>query len=220
MGGDELSVEDKVTKERIHEIALREFMEKGYRDTSLRNIVREAGVTTGSFYWYYKSKEELFEALVGVHYDHVMKMYMEAVDHFMQYQKEEQKEHMGEVGGQCMQDMLKYMYQHKTEFKILINGSAGTKYGNFLHELTEREIESTHQFIENLKEIGFSDRAESISPEMEHIITSGMFAGLFEMIIHDIPLEKARQCVQEMHDFYTAGWAYIMNVPLPEGMKE
>ena len=38
MGGDELSVEDKVTKERVHEIALREFMEKGYRDTSLRNI--------------------------------------------------------------------------------------------------------------------------------------------------------------------------------------
>lgn len=220
MGGDELSGEDKTTRERIHEIALREFVDKGYRDASLRNIVKEAGVTTGSFYWYYKSKEELFEALVGIHYDHVMKMYMDAVDRFMQYPKEEQKEHMGDVGGQCMQDTLEYMYQHKTEFKILISGAAGTKYENLLHELTEREIESTHRFSENLKEIGFSEVAVSILPEMEHIITSGMFAGLFEMITHDIPLEKARQCVRELHDFYTAGWAYIMNVPLPDGMKK
>ncbi len=41
------------------------FLAKGFRSASLRSIVKEAGVTTGAFYGYYKSKEDLFRALVG-----------------------------------------------------------------------------------------------------------------------------------------------------------
>ncbi|MFQ7355450.1 MAG: TetR/AcrR family transcriptional regulator [Coprococcus phoceensis] len=42
----------------------RNFWKKGFQAASFRNIVKNAGVTTGAFYGYYKSKEELFEALV------------------------------------------------------------------------------------------------------------------------------------------------------------
>ena len=37
--------------------AMQEFLEKGYKSASLRNIVKTAGVTTGAFYGYYDSKE-------------------------------------------------------------------------------------------------------------------------------------------------------------------
>ena len=50
------------TLENIHQAAKAEFLEKGYKDASLRNIVKSVGMTTGAFYGYYKSKEELFEA--------------------------------------------------------------------------------------------------------------------------------------------------------------
>ena len=52
------------TLERIRHAARTEFLEKGFRSASLRNIVKSVGMTTGAFYGYYKSKEELFEALV------------------------------------------------------------------------------------------------------------------------------------------------------------
>jgi AcrR family transcriptional regulator len=54
--------------DQIHEAAKAEFLQKGYKDASLRNIVKSVGMTTGAFYGYYKSKEELFEAIVGEHY--------------------------------------------------------------------------------------------------------------------------------------------------------
>ncbi len=54
------------TREQIFEAGKREFLKKGYRMASLRNIVKEAGVTTGAFYGYFKSKEKLFESLVAV----------------------------------------------------------------------------------------------------------------------------------------------------------
>ena len=55
------------TPRNIRKCAALEFAEKGFRGASLRNIVKQAGVTTGAFYGYYNSKEELFEALVGEH---------------------------------------------------------------------------------------------------------------------------------------------------------
>ena len=56
--------ESQTTLERIHRAAKAEFLEKGYKDASLRNIVKSVGMTTGAFYGYYKSKEELFEDIV------------------------------------------------------------------------------------------------------------------------------------------------------------
>lgn len=57
------------TLDNIHKAAKKEFLDKGFQMASLRNIVKNAGVTTGAFYGYYKSKEELFDALVGKQYE-------------------------------------------------------------------------------------------------------------------------------------------------------
>lgn len=59
-----------------------EFLEKGYLGASLRNIAREAGVTTGAFYGYYKSKAELFDALVKEQYDTFLSVYCRAQTEF------------------------------------------------------------------------------------------------------------------------------------------
>ena len=51
------------TQKRILEVGKREFLEKGFKDASLRAVVKEAGFTQGAFYGYYDSKEALFDAL-------------------------------------------------------------------------------------------------------------------------------------------------------------
>ena len=55
------------TLEKIQEAALTEFLDKGFLGASLRQIVKNAGVTTGAFYCYFSSKEALFNALVEPH---------------------------------------------------------------------------------------------------------------------------------------------------------
>ena len=42
------------------------------------------------------------------------------------------------------------------------------------------------------------------------MLVSGMFAAFFELIIHDVPYENAKQYVQDLRMFYTAGWQKIM----------
>lgn len=53
------------TQLKILEIGKKEFLAKGYKDASLRGIVREAGFTQGAFYGYYPDKAALFDALVS-----------------------------------------------------------------------------------------------------------------------------------------------------------
>ena len=44
-----------------------EFLDKGFQGASLRQIVKNAGVTTGAFYGYFSSKEALFASIVEPH---------------------------------------------------------------------------------------------------------------------------------------------------------
>ena len=47
------------TLEKIQRAAMEEFSEKGFQGASLRQIVKQAGVTTGALYGYFSSKEAL-----------------------------------------------------------------------------------------------------------------------------------------------------------------
>jgi AcrR family transcriptional regulator len=51
-------------RERLLESAKRLFSQRGYYATSVEDIVESAGLSKGAFYFYFKSKEELFKSLV------------------------------------------------------------------------------------------------------------------------------------------------------------
>ena len=50
------------------------FQEKGYEKTSVEAIIKEIGVAKGTFYYYFKSKKEVLEAIVDLTLDHVVEM--------------------------------------------------------------------------------------------------------------------------------------------------
>ena len=52
-----------VKKEQIEKAARRLFREKGYHDTSLRDISRQAGVSVSSISYYFGTKEDLYHIL-------------------------------------------------------------------------------------------------------------------------------------------------------------
>lgn len=170
------------TLERIHSAAKCEFLEKGFLGASLRNIVKCAGVTTGAFYGYYDSKEKLFDALVSEQYEHVMDMYMSTQNSFKELEAEKQQANMGKIGGECLEQMIDYMYANEDEFRLILMCSKGTRYENMVHEMSEVEVQATHDFVEVMRENGIEVR--EIDPKLEHVLVSGMFTAFFELLIH------------------------------------
>lgn len=198
------------TLESIEQAAMQEFLEKGFQGASLRQIVKNAGVTTGAFYGYFSSKEALFNALVEPHAAALMGRFMEAQTSFAELPEEEQVSHMGDESGNYVRWMVDYICQHRDSVKLLLTRSEGTSYERFVHNMVEVEVEYTLRYIEVLRHLG-KDVPE-LSNSICHIIASGMFNGLFEIAIHDVPKEQALQYVEQFRTFYTGGWLSLMGL--------
>jgi len=203
-----MSTAEQTTLNLILSAAMQEFLEKGFRSASLRNIVKTAGVTTGAFYGYFDSKEDLFEALVREQYDYFMNRFCEAQQEFADIPPEEQPDKLSTVSGECMHDMLLYAYAHLEEFKLILCHSEGTRFSAFIDKLVEIETKATHDYLKVLKNLGRP--SPLIDERLEHMLITGMFNTFFELIIHEMPFEEAEYYLKEMRAFYTAGWQKIM----------
>jgi AcrR family transcriptional regulator len=58
-------VRDQGMEGRILEAAMKVFGEKGYQETTLKDIAAGAGISSGSVYTYFKDKQALFESAVA-----------------------------------------------------------------------------------------------------------------------------------------------------------
>ena len=196
------------TLEKIQEAALAEFLDKGFQGASLRQIVKNAGVTTGAFYGYFSSKEALFNALVEPHAAALMGKFMEAQTSFAELPEEQQPSHMGVESGTYLDWMVDYICQHREPVKLLLTRSEGTSYEHFVHNMVEVEVEYTLRYMDVLRRLG--REVPELSQSLCHIIASGMMGGLFEIVVHDMPKEQALRDVEQFRTFYTGGWLKLM----------
>ncbi len=197
------------TLQRIHEQAVEEFLEKGFRGASLREIVKKLGVTTGAFYGYYKSKESLFDALVEPHARKLAEIYATKLNEFNALPQEQQIAMMSAFSKAGILDMYAYAKDHRDAFRLILLASEGTRWENYIHDLVKKEFEATHQFYEMIQQEG----QRALNPTLSHILVSGMFSSFFELIIHEIPEEEGLRCVEELYAFYMAGWRRLFHLP-------
>lgn len=203
-----MSNEDAATLQNILKAGKKEFLDKGFKTASLRNIVKEAGVTTGAFYGYFSSKEALFASIVEPHAAAMMGRFMKTQFDFADLPEQEQPEHMGVESADCVAWMIDYMYAHFEEVKILICCNDGTSYETFVDRMVDVEVEYTFKYIDVLKRLGKD--VKSIDADLAHMIASGMFNGIFEVLYHDMPKERAKVFIEQLREFHTAGWNKIM----------
>ena len=73
----------EITKNRLYEVAVNQFSEAGFDNTTMRGIAREAGIAPGAIYYHFDSKESLiFEYYKQSHQDH-----LEALGNYFQQEK-------------------------------------------------------------------------------------------------------------------------------------
>ena len=122
--------------------------------------------------------------------------------------RQRQPENLSTVSGECMHEMLLYAYDHLDEFHLILCQSEGTRFSKLIDEMTEIETKATHDYLQVLADLG--RQVPEIDEHLEHILITGMFNTFFEMIIHRMPLKKAKHYLKEMRAFYTAGGMKIM----------
>ncbi|MDH7603600.1 MAG: helix-turn-helix domain-containing protein [Melioribacter sp.] len=69
------------TKDHILRTAFKLFLQKNYKEVTLRDIVRETGLSKGGFYHYFSSKEQLFMEVINTYYFEKMQIDYSKLSH-------------------------------------------------------------------------------------------------------------------------------------------
>lgn len=201
---------DRKTLDNLLDAAKREFLENGYERASLRKIVRESQVTTGAFYGYFSSKEELFKYIVEPCAEEIRNIFYSAREGFEEEQMENIAERIETASISVMNRLFEYIYDNYSCCKILLCCAGGTPYENFTDELAGVEVQDTLAFLKHMREM--NSKTYMINEELCRIIVSGMYRDMFETVRRDMPKDKAKEYIMILSRFYIAGWLEMMGM--------
>tara|TARA_R100000005_G_scaffold96451_1_gene83440 strand:- start:6043 stop:6744 length:702 start_codon:yes stop_codon:yes gene_type:complete len=68
-----------ISRDKVLAAAVQVFSEKGYAGATMREVARVAGLSAGSLYYYFSSKELMMEAVINVSINNVSKTVLNAI---------------------------------------------------------------------------------------------------------------------------------------------
>lgn len=199
--------EENVTRQKLLVSAKEEFMEKGFMKSSLRNICKKAGVTTGALYFFFEDKEALFGALVE-----------EPVQQLMDIMVSHYEGEAADMQGEGMKDdyeedyftaknLIHYMYQHYDEFQLILTKSQGSKY----ESCVERCVEVTEQHWKRLIGVLEKRMGKRILDDFTIHWFSHMQINIFvNLLTHEPSEEAAQQHMEQIMNYLIAGWEGLL----------
>ena len=205
-----MSTKAEDTEKNILNTARKHFLKDGFSGASLRNIVKDAGLTTGAFYKYYPTKEALFDALTDPYIEHIYQIYDRVVEDFEKLSAKEQTSNMSDTSGDGMDQMIDYIYEHYDNFRLLLKCGDSGKFETFIHNMVDREMRSSLEYVKKMKEDGIE--IPIVGESLMHMIYTGFFSSIFQIIEHDIDKETAKRNVHKIREFNTGGWERLWNV--------
>lgn len=205
-----MSTKAEDTEKNILNTARKHFLKDGFSGASLRNIVKDAGLTTGAFYKYYPTKEALFDALTDPYIEHIYQIYDRVVEDFEKLSAKEQTSNMSDTSGDGMDQMIDYIYEHYDNFRLLLKCGDSGKFETFIHNMVDREMRSSLEYVKKMKEDGIE--IPIVGESLMHMIYTGFFSSIFLIIEHDIDKEIAKRNVHKLREFNTGGWERLWNV--------
>lgn len=186
---------------RVMAAASEEFLEYGFEKASMRRVGERCGFTAAGLYRHCRDKEDLFEQLVAPAVERI-NVWMDA--HLTKYLAAVQDEGNLQWQDSWVDMMREIVYPHMDDYHLLLTCSSGTKYENFLHDLTQTAQEQTFQYLPVLRDKGLAIRA--ISPTEMHLLFSAYVTALFEPVIHRYTLEESMRCLETVEAFFLPGW--------------
>ncbi|MCR5431598.1 MAG: TetR/AcrR family transcriptional regulator [Lachnospiraceae bacterium] len=198
-----MSVRDTNIDAKLLKSARKEFMEKGFLNAELKNICKNAGVTTGAVYKRYRGKEELFCALV--------KETANILDSFIDTRtglelksySDEEIRSVWTMNEKYVIEMFKMLWKVRDDFVLLLEKSAGTSYNNYSHEFAFRMTKAYVNYYQEAKRRGIAHA--DIDETQMHVLCTSFWTAVYEPFVHKMSWKKIEEHCKVMCRFFD--WA-------------
>ena len=195
------------TKEQLLECAKKEFLAKGFKNSSLRNICKMAGVTTGAVYGYFKDKDSIFVALVQDAIDGLKNL----IDEIENGESEEdifklvatKEDRVNLV--QTHNRYVDYVYDNFDSMKLIILHSDGSSVENCIEEISKGLIQIDENILKQLDGQGIH-----VEEFVLHMLVKFYVTSICELVRYNIPHEQALKYMTTLSIFFFAGWAELL----------
>lgn len=209
---------EKETKERLLVSAKQEFLEKGYLKASLRNICKNAGVTTGALYFFFEDKEDLFASVVE---EPLQRLYDVMGSH---YQEEIQQMDAGNFIGEnfngdreTSMQIIHYLYQYFDEFLLILTKSQGTRFENSVDQFVEITEKHYRKLADKLSEQTKTARIEDYTLHW----LSHMHIDIFvHMLTHEPSEQMAQKNMELIIRYLIPGWLGLFGIEWSELVRK
>ena len=182
------------SKELIIRAGKQEFLKYGYKGASLRNICKQAGVTTGAFYFQFENKEQLLDEILRP-----VITYFSAM-----VQKSTMEEFEGESSSaDGDEQMLEILWNYKEECQILLEGTAGTAYEKVFEELQEGLRQG---FLLFFGKYGISD----VDEKLLDVIVRMRVESYLTIIRKEYTLEETKKLARQIGIYCDAGFEALV----------
>lgn len=203
-----MSYDYEKTHQMILESALKTFKEIGFRNASIRNICKDAGVTNGAFYAHFESKDDLFAALVSEKLSVFNETYQEMSE--INIQSVDDIIRMFDMSYSSIETLIHYVYSERDVFTLILKSSDGTSYEHFISDLINEECKNTMIFLESAKK--FMKRPENISERIIRMGASMVINSMLDAFLEGVSEEDNIRETKIASDFCIAGYKELLGL--------
>ena len=155
----------------------------------------------------------LFDALTDPYVEHIYEIYDGILAEFEELSADEQTRNMSGTSSEGMDQMIDYIYDHYDNFRLLLKCGDSGKFKDFIHNMVEREVEASQKYMKTMCDAGIEFPA--VSKSLMHMIYTGFFSSVLQIIEHDMEKETAKKNVYQLREFQTGGWERLWNIKFP-----
>lgn len=196
------------THELILKSAMKTFKEIGFRNASIRNICKDAGVTNGAFYAHFKSKDDLFAALVSEKLNVFQESYEDMCDININSVADVMR--MFDMSYSSIETLIHYVYSEQDVFMLILKSSGGSSFENFINDLITEECKNTMLFMNSAKK--FMKRPENISDRFIRLGASMVINSMIEAFLDGVSEEDNIRETKIASDFCIAGYRELLGL--------
>ncbi len=190
---------------KVMAAARNEFMEVGFDKSSMRRIAERCGMTAAGIYRHCIDKEDLFDQIVSPAVERINKWIDAHVARYVDAVNQEERLQWRDSEIDMMREVV---YPNMEEYHLLLAKSKGSKYENFLHDLTQQCQNRLLGYIPMLKKQGYE--VWDIEPKELHLLLSAYITAMFEPVVHNYSMEEALRCLKTVEAFFLPGWKQLM----------
>jgi len=192
----------------ILEVAKTEFLEKGFKNASMRTIAKNAEVGLSNIYNYFINKDEILKEVLKP----VLQTFDKILDEHNNPEYISIDFFTSNTTQQIHVDMyVKFILKYREELKLLLFKSHGSSLENFKETYINRHTEIGLDYMRKMKE-KYPQVNTHISNFFIHTISSWWLSIMGEIVSHDLSVEEINKFIAEYMKFGTGGWEKLMKI--------